>query len=458
MKRITDPVFAHAQAMPAALAACDNSMRLSWAELAASINDTAERLTAAGMLAGDRVALRADDGVSALVHALGVLHAGGIHVPVDRALAAAEVADLVTRLQATWMLDLVDDATGTLARTEQPRVADPLGAGQTAFIRCSSGTTGASKGVLLSHATITARCIAANAALELSPTDRVLWLLPMAYHFAVSIGAYLHFGAAIVFGNALRAKTTAAIAREQAVTLIYASPYHIARLAALPDGENLPETVRCVISTTTALDAEAAQRFQQRHGHGVRQALGIIEVGLPFVSPGSPGEAVGMLGHALPDYEVRLLVDGADADEGELCLRGPGMVDAYLDPWQAREEILTDGWFHSGDHACRLADGSIQLLGRHKDLINVGGVKVFPLEVESVLAAHPAVTAVRVRAMPDPRTGEAVLAEVVLSKAIDEAELRQWCRARLATLKCPARYEILDALPTTASGKVRRYD
>jgi long-chain acyl-CoA synthetase len=469
--RVTDALIMHARARPHETAVIDGGQRLGWAELAEAVTALAERLREQGLRPGDRVALCSGDGAAALVAALAVLSGGGVHTPVDHTLAEAEVVTLVEALETPWLLIIERGATAAavvrqarLVATGQSRLPDPLGPGASAFLRLSSGTTGAAKGVLLSHATIAARVDAANQGLRLGPGDRVLWLLPMAYHFAVSILLYLRYGVTLVFGNALRATATAQIARDHAVTFAYGSPYHIRRLAELPAGHDLPYSLRRVVSTTTALDATAAADFRARHGLGVQQGLGIIEVGLPFLSPGGPGERPGDLGAPQPDYRVEIL-DTAGAPlppgrEGELAIAGPGLLDAYLEPWRPRAAILHRGLFRTGDLASRDAEGRVRLLGRLKDVINVGGVKVFPLEVETVLDAHPAVRASRVRAAPDPRLGEQVHAELELRTGCDHsaalAELDGWCAERLAPLKRPVGYTVVTQLAMTASGKVKR--
>ncbi|MBA3709983.1 MAG: long-chain fatty acid--CoA ligase [Planctomycetes bacterium] len=465
--RVTDALFAHARARPDGMAVVDGTARITWAELAGQVESAARALVAQGLVAGDRVALRAADGAAAVVAMYAVLHAGGVHAPVDHLLADPEVTALMDVLQTPWTLR---PARGSrpedlrLEPTGHPRGVDPLGPGMSAYVRLSSGTTGAAKGVLLSHETILARIAAANAGLRITPDDRVLWLLPMAYHVAVSLLLYLQQGAALVFGNSLRASVTAAIARAESVTIAYASPYHIRRLAELPPGNDLPRSLTRVVSTTTALDATAAIDFRARHGLDVRQGLGIIEVGLPFVSEGSPGEAPGELGRPLPAFQVAILAPDGQVvpvgETGELAIAGPGLFDAYLQPWRTRAEVLVDGCFLTGDLAAQDDAGRIRLLGRCKDIINVGGVKVFPLEVEAVLEAHPWVAASRVRAMPDARTGDHVHADVQLSPLADqarvEAELSAWCVQRLAPLKRPAHFTFTTALERTASGKVRR--
>jgi acyl-CoA synthetase (AMP-forming)/AMP-acid ligase II len=146
----------------------------------------------------------------------------------------------------------------------------------------------------------------------------------------------------------------------------------------------------------------------------------------------------------------------APGEAGELAIAGPGLLDAYLTPWQTRDGILDHGYFRTGDLAAMDSDGAVTLLGRLKDVINVGGVKVFPLEVESVLAAHPAVRGCRVAAATDPRLGEQVVAEVELAAPVEPDELAAWCADRLAPLKRPGRITVVDRLPRTGSGKIKR--
>jgi len=460
--RVTDALDQHARERPDALAAVDATTRLDWSGLRGRVDAVAAALCAQGLVVGDRVALIASDGVPALVAALAVLRAGGVHAPLDHSLAAPEIAAAVAALRAPWTLRLDDVGAPSLESTGQERGADPLGAGESAYVRCSSGTTGTAKGVVLSHRTIRDRVAAADRGLRLTADDRVLWLLPMAYHFAVSILLYVQRGAAVVFGNALRASTTAASARTHACTFAYASPYHIRRLADLPSGHDLPPTLRRVVATTTALDATAAADFRARHGLGVQQGLGIIEVGLALLSPGAPGECPGDFGPPLPDYRVAILDPAGDSVPpgitGELAIAGPGLLDAYLDPWRPQGAVLHRGFFRTGDLAVLDATGGVRLLGRSKDVINVGGVKVFPCEVESVLAAHPAIAACRVAARPDDRTGEQIHAELVLRGNADAvpADFAAWCAERLAPLKRPAAITVVAELPMTGSGKVRR--
>jgi long-chain acyl-CoA synthetase len=159
------------------------------------------------------------------------------------------------------------------------------------------------------------------------------------------------------------------------------------------------------------------------------------------------------IGKPLPAFEVKL-------NDGELMLRGPGIFDAYLTPWQPRESVLHDGWFATGDIAEMDEDGCLYLRGRVRSVINVGGLKCFPEEVEAVLCSHAGVKAVRVSARAHPALGAMPSAEIIPQNADAPptvGELRKLCQERLSAYKVPLFYTFVSELPLTASGKLRRY-
>ncbi len=210
------------------------------------------------------------------------------------------------------------------------------------------------------------------------------------------------------------------------------------------------------MSTAAALDQKTADKFQRRFHQPLVQGLGIIEVGLPLLNLDAPADCAEAIGMPLPAYQCQL----RDEHEGvgELCLRGPGMFDAYLDPWQPRASVLDEeGWFATGDLARRDAEGRIFLCGRRKSVINVGGMKVFPEEVERVLDAHPKVQRSFVEARAHPLFGEVPVARYIPgAPAPTLAELRAHCREHLASYKIPLIFSVVTSLPTTASGKLLR--
>jgi long-chain acyl-CoA synthetase len=330
-----------------------------------------------------------------------------------------------------------------------------------AFMRFTSGTTGTAKCVILTHQSVYERTEAANQALQITEADNVVWVLPMAYHFIVSIVLYIRYGAGIIVCNDFLAEHILGKIQNHGGTFLYASPMHIRLLAGFPDGVRIP-SLRRVISTTTAVNPAHCRAFREKYHVPVSQAFGIIEVGLPIINIEYAEEHPEAVGRALPAYEVAIL----DPDYnpvppntvGLLGIRGPGMFDGYLSPPTKRSEVLKNGWFVTGDLASCTADGLIAINGREKSMINVSGNKVFPDEVEAVINAFPVVVRSRVYGQTHPLFGEIVVADVMLTVGdnLHDDELLAYCRKALSAFKIPQRINIVSEIELTGSGKVKR--
>jgi len=444
---------------------------VSYGELLAAADRAAGLLRAAGLAPARRLAFLCRDGADYVVGSLAVLATGAVVVPISPALMSDEVDAVLERMDVDFLL-AESPAPGAqpvrlLARTlwlsrRNARASLPaeFAALDPAFIRFSSGTTGAHKGVLLSHAAILARTAAADRGLRVQPSDRVMWVLSMSFHFVVTILLFLRRGAAIVVCDAASFPQSflEAVGRRRA-TLLYASPFHyhvLAHSAAVrPDAL---AGVRLAVSTAMKLSPETAAPFAAKFGFPLCEAYGIIEVGLPFIDEAGPRHKAGSVGRALPDYEVRIF----EADRegvGEIGIRGPGMFDAYVSPWQRRDDALREGWFMTGDVGRLDADGALFIVGRTKQVVNFAGMKIFPYEVEEVLNRHAAVRESLVYGTPHPQYGQMPAARIVLrdpAAPLDVASLRRHCYSNLAPYKVPKEFVVAAALDRTASGKPRR--
>lgn len=426
-----------------------------------------------------RIGLQCPNGVSYIVLSMGLLLGGACLVPLAEELTEAERSEIAT----TTALDLIlaaddlpwhgneaviasaesDGTTWKLHRCPERKPLfpeDEFQALNPAFIRFSSGTTGHSKGVVLSHETLLARIAAANDGLQIGPRDRVLWMLPMAHHFAVSIVLYLYFGATTVLEHSPLREDILATAERDEATVIYGSPFHFAMLSGDKGGFMWP-SLRLPVATAAALPEVTAHAFDRRFGKPLHQGLGIIEVGLSVLNLDAAREKPASLGKPMPAYEVALLDDEgqpvAEGNPGEFHVRGPGLLDAYLVPWNPSP--LAKGWFASGDLVQRDEDGHLFLMGRKKSVINVAGMKVFPEEVERVLNEHPAISRCRVIGRDHPQMGQVPIAEFIPadpSSPPKPIELQRHCRAQLSAYKVPMQFKVVESLPLTASGKLRR--
>lgn len=425
-----------------------------------------------------RVGLACRNGVDYIVLALAILKAGGCLVPLADELTEAERMEIIAR---TGLCGMILGGGETWRQAEAVEFEQSTGAAwfplatprleneaefaalNPAFIRFSSGTTGRSKGVVLSHAKLRERIAAANAALQIGPADRVLWMLPMAHHFAVSIVLYLYHGACTVLVGSHLAEEVFTTARATRATVIYGAPFHHALLVAGTSDFSWPD-LRLAVTTAAPLPERVARGFRERFGKPLVQGLGIIEIGLPLLNTGGAADFPLSVGRPLPAFDVELRDEEGLPVEigsiGELWIKGPGMFDAYLSPWQTVDEICVDGWFATGDLAVTDAAGRIYLHGRTKSVLNVSGMKVFPEEVEQVISSHPAVKFCRVFGVPHAVLGAVPVADVILQdgEMASAREIIRHCRHVLSFHKVPARIFFVHQLPLTASGKLRRVE
>jgi long-chain acyl-CoA synthetase len=442
---------------------------IDYATLLAAADARGEALMRSGVRPGDRVGLVARQGSGFVEGALGVLAADACLVPIPDDCTSAVLGEFARRARLHWVVEEGRDFVP--GRGPAPGPVD--GAGDEAFralhpayLRFTSGTTSARKGVILGHDAILARLAAANRGLAIGPGDRILWLLPMAHHLVVSIFLYLRHGATILLPRGSLARPVLELAVNQAATVLYASPYHY-QLLGSDASELRPGSVRLAISTAEGLRAEVAERFRARFDLPLSQALGIIEVGLPVVNLARAAEKPTSLGQPLPDYEVWLRGEdgaplsgpGSPERTGEICIRGPGLFDAYLDPWIPAKQLLDPDGFRTGDQGWFDADGDLHLAGRRRNRINMAGMKFFSEEVEAVLDQMPGVARSRVSARVHSRLGDVPVAEIVPQDADappDRRALIAWCRERLPPYKIPREFRLTDALPLTATGKLER--
>ncbi|WP_411728443.1 class I adenylate-forming enzyme family protein, partial [Methyloglobulus sp.] len=461
-----------AKAWPERTALVDEYGSMSYHELYAQTECLKTSLRQMGIGKGMGLAVMGRNGRAFVAAMLAGMGCGAVVVPLSHQLKSAEITQI---LLDTGVHAVLDDQSGvvpvdgnsvfislsaqtlrftwTNAAPETP--ITPLA--DAAFIRYTSGTTGNSKGVVLTHRSILARVENASKALQLDCNDAVLWILPMAFHFLVSILVYIRVGAKIIVCKDLLAPTLIKDANQHRATMLYAAPMHFRLLAADSSGEQMP-TLKYAISASSAIPPAIADAFTRRFNVPVTQAYGIIEAGLPLLDSLSGYTDPQSVGYPTAGFSVALLDDDnvpmSEGQIGRLAIRGPGLFDAYLKPWQTSAQVMICGWFLTGDLAKRQADGRVTICGREKTMINVSGYKAFPEEIELVLNTHPDIVACRVFGQAHSLLGEVVCAEVVLRQQAkwDEKAVLQFCRQRLSTYKVPLRLQIVTQISCTASG------
>lgn len=458
-------------------AVIEGDKEITYEKLFSCAEITASSLRGKDVSRFHRVGLLCEDSIDYLTTSLAVLSISAVLVPISHDQSDNEIRDIIERISLDYLIfekgtfeeegaeSLLSDGLLKKELLMINRDFSKLPCNEyfkinPAFIRFSSGTTGASKGVVLSHEAIIERTDAADKGLKITSEDNVLWVLSMSFHFVVTILLFLRRGATIVLCSQRFPEALIEGITEHKGTFIYASPFHYSLLSR---SELISKTsldnIRMAVSTAMKLPDAIAAQFFEKFGLELAEAYGIIEVGLPFLNLNANKKLRGSVGTPLPDYEIKLLKKGPDG-VGEIYIKGKGMLNAYFSPWQNRQGIMKSGWFKTGDLGKIDATGNLTIVGREKDVINFAGMKVFAFEVESVLNEYPFVKESMVYGVYHPQYGQLPVARIVLKNGVESSidlnDLRRFCYHRMSQYKVPKDFQIVDALPKTASGKVKR--
>jgi len=328
----------------------------------------------------------------------------------------------------------------------------------------TSGTTSRPKGVPLTHGNLMASIANIAATYQLTPRDRSLIVMPL-FHVHGLIGATLsalHTGGAVVVPAKFSAGAFWQLSSKYGVTWYSAVPtIHQMLLARADQNDALRGGLRFIRSCSSALAPAVFQRLEQRFSAPVLEAYGMTEAAHQMASnplppgarkPGSVGRATGV-DIVILDERGGILPAGM---QGEISIRGSNVMHGYVNNPEANASSFCNGYFRTGDQGLFDENGYLVLTGRLKELINRGGEKISPLEVDAALLEHPAVAEAVAFAAPDAMYGEEVHAAVVLKGTASPAELQAHCRKRLADFKAPKVIHITEAVPRTATGKIQR--
>ncbi|MDP9347446.1 MAG: AMP-binding protein [Actinomycetota bacterium] len=329
----------------------------------------------------------------------------------------------------------------------------------------SSGTTGLPKGVMLSHRNLVANVLQATAVQPVERDDTLAGVLPLFHIYGMSVvmNGVLRQGATVVLMPRFDLEQFLGLIEEHRITKAHLVPPIILALAKHPavEGRDL-SSLKLINSGAAPLSAELAAAAAERVGCPVVQGYGMTETSpVTHTTPIDPAaNRPGSIGPAIPNTEFRFVdtASGEEAAEGELCIRGPQVMLGYLnDEESTRNTIDADGWLHTGDVGRADGDGYVYLVDRVKELIKYKGFQVAPAELEAILVEHPAVADAAVVASPDEEAGEVPKAFVVLSDpTADTDEIRAFVAEKVAHYKRLRRFEVVDAIPKSASGKILR--
>ncbi len=466
---------------------------ITYAELDDLSARGAAGLVAAGLRPGDVVALAGPNTPMYAVAVHSVLRAGAVLTALNPALTVYEMAKQLSNSKAAAVISSAEVATKLADSAREAGVslhfvlggnssavsfdsllgADPLNstpsldpATSLAALPYSSGTTGTSKGVMLTHRNIVANLEQLKAGWRLTDSDVLCAALPFfhIYGFTIILNSALLAGATVVTLPRFDLRNYLQIVQDYKVTRGHFAPPVVLALANAPEVDDYDlSSMRTALSGAAPLDEEAVARAEKRTGIIIRQGYGMTEA-----SPGThmvhdedfADTPAGYVGRLMSATEARI-VDPATGDDvaagerGELLVRGPQVMLGYLENPDATAATITDGWLHTGDIA--IVDGeNFAIVDRLKELIKYKGYQVAPAELEALLLTHPQVTDAAVVAMPHSTAGEVPKAFVVTSTDIDGNELMAWVAERVAPYKKIRALAFVDEIPKSPAGKILR--
>lgn len=489
-RSLLDLLADSAQARPQGEALVQGARRVTYGELWGSVMATGTALRRRGLLAGDRVGVLLDASPEYVAAYYGVLAAGGVVVGLNTAAKARDITNWLQHCGARFLIArahpelaavtaqmpagcevvAADDLTAGPADDADPVAASVQDPNRLAAIIYTSGTTGAPKGVMLSHGNLVSNVLAVADYLRLTADDRVLHALPFYYSYGNSVlHTHLAVGATVVIE----------------ASLMY--PHRVLERMVeerITGFSGVPATYALLLSRTR-LDEyglESLRYLTQAGGHMSPADIVRVRTALPdaefFVMYGQteatsrltyvPSEALpGKLGSAgVPIRGMEIAIFDSEGEPlpqgqvGEICARGPSVMLGYWNNPEATAQVLRNGWLRTGDLGHIDADGFLYIQGRASEMIKTGAHRVSPAEIEEVVRELPGVVEAAAVGIPDALLGQVIKVLLVVQPDVrlDLRAVMAHCRQALPMYKVPKHIAFVDALPKTASGKLKRFE
>ncbi len=494
----------------------EDGRTVDFAELESTIAHYTGFIRACGVKPGDRIAVQVEKSPEALMLYLACLKSGAVYLPLNSAYRESEVAYFLADAEPKIFIHAAADTDWvapicerlkvahryTLDNTKLPNLrgswaesaskSPPIGEVESrepmdlAAILYTSGTTGRSKGAMITHRNLASNALTLHRYWGFASGDVLLHALPLFHVHGLFVACHTALlnafqGGRILFHSKFDVEKTAALIAadgSERVSVFMGVPTMYTRLLNLPEHAFNPDTcrhMRLFVSGSAPLLAETFNSFQARTGHTILERYGMTETGMitsnPLGDVNCDGRAAnaakvrrgGTVGLPLPGVSVRVMIDeatpAAAGEIGGLQVKGDNVLSGYWRmPEKNAEEFTSDGFFKTGDVGLIDADGYVSIVGRSKDLVISGGFNVYPKEIELLLDAMPGVAESAVIGLPHPDFGEAVAAVVVATAnaTLNESEMIAALKSQLANFKVPKRIFVVDDLPRNTMGKVQK--
>lgn len=451
---------------------------VTYGELTGRIERVAGMLLARGLRRGERVALIAGRSVNAAAGLFGIMAAGGAVCVLDPHLTAPEIGANLAGADIGWVLtDAANARRAAAAKPRQlvgiedaasasPRALDDLAPGDDALLVCTSGSTGASKAVLLTHGNLLSNARGVAERTGVTPDDRVLHMLPLYHTNGVNNLLIVPFccGASAVMLERFRAETFFGEMTALQPTYITGVATHYSRLLAYPPPRGALASLRFLRSGAAPLSAQLHREVERHLGLPLIHSYGLSEATCTVAMNPPEARRIGTVGTVLAGQRLCVFAPGTDTPapsgtEGEICVAGPSLMKGYVPPSAGADgPSIRNGWLRTGDLGSLDEEGYLTVTGRLKEIIIRGGENLSPGRIEEAVLRNPAVRACCVVGAPHADLGEVPVAFVVFHEGntAPESVIRDQVAAELPRACVPARIVSIDALPEIGIGKVDR--
>ncbi len=466
----------------------------SWRDLERGSAKIANLLASLKLPAGARVAAQVEKSPEALMLYLATVRAGFVYLPLNTAYRAAEIGYFIDNASPSvvvctpgnfgWVTQIAfKSGVDHVFTLDEPRDGRNSGsllsravhfadefdtvqrdADDLAAILYTSGTTGRSKGAMLTHGNLASNIKVLHDAWQWQPGDVLLHALPLFHIHGLFVAAHgaLYSGSKTIF---LSKFDSAEVIRQLPRSTVFMGvPTYYVRLLSDPAfTRECSSKIRLFVSGSAPLLTETFTQFAERTGHTILERYGMSETAMLTSNPYDGERRAGTVGPALPGVSVRVVDSAgqpcASGEIGDIQVKGPNVFKGYWQmPEKTAEEFTADGYFRTGDVGRFDADGYLSIVGRSKDLIISGGYNVYPKEIESVIDEMDGVLESAVIGVPHPDFGEAVTAVVVPrgGATVAESDIIAALKSKIANFKVPKRVHVVDELPRNTMGKVQK--
>lgn len=482
---------------PDKIALCYKDRTWTYTELEDQTNQAARGLQGLGIKKGDRVGLLHMNSPYFIISYFAIVKLGAVVVPINVMFKGEEITFLMNNAQAAAMIVganfeplikairpglstvknivLVDtDAPAEdpgyvsfakmLAGVTAVPQTEPIAEDDVAVFLYTSGTTGHPKGAMLTHRNLVSNAAATAEATDTTEKDNTLCVLPMFHSFAWTccVLLQLYTCGTVTIMESFVPQTVLNTIIKRKTTIIAAVPTMYAVMLQVPEVNPADFVhIRLAYSGGASLPVQILNRIAGKYGIKIAEGYGLSECSpVCTINPYKGVRKPGSIGVAIPGVELKIVDDnGAElprGEAGELIVKGPNVMKGYFNLPEATAETLKNGWCYTGDVAHMDGEGYVFIVDRKKDLILVGGLNVYPREIEEILYTHPMVAEAAVIGTPDELRGEAVKAVIALKagETATEREIIKFCQEKLANYKLPKIVEFVEALPKTSTGKI----